>query len=103
MKAYIYIVLLHCDFSLVPHSSTDFSSSKDAPCIMGGCKAFPPTSKPGMGRRGAGIGREGIPVSPPGQQGGSGARLQTWGTQGADLTSHSHRKVEGRERQASIY
>lgn len=61
MKAYIYMVLLGCDFSPMPPGSTAFSSSKAAPRITRG---FSPTSKPRTGRGGAGIRSEGIPVSP---------------------------------------
>lgn len=37
MKAYIYIVLLDCDFLLMLPGSTACSSSKAAPCVMVVC------------------------------------------------------------------
>lgn len=44
MKAYIYIVLLNRDFSLMPRGSTIFSSSQAALCIMVAGEALPPSS-----------------------------------------------------------
>lgn len=85
MKAYIYIVLLNRDFSLLLCGS--FALSWAARCIMAAVRLLP-TSDP---RRGVGMRRERSPRSAQGQRNYC-TRLWFQGSWGTNLTSPKHQK-----------
>lgn len=96
ITAYIYIVPLDCDFSLMPRGSTAFSRGKAAPCAMVERRGFVPCPDLGQAEEEQG---QGVRRSPCRAQG----KAPVLGGPRSSFNISQPPKVEGRKREASIY